>query len=79
MLRGKGVSMADINPVFGIQDCRLPLVGFPKGRKRISIRAGEYATVAVRPPEGGVRVFHIDERRGAWHRSYEIGRNVEVG
>jgi len=65
--------------LFGIQDCRLPLAGFPEGRKRIRIRAGEFITVAVRPPEGGVRVFYVDEKRGKWYRSVEIGRNVEVG
>jgi len=61
--------------VFGVVD-PLPLRGFPEGRARIRLRNKTFATVNIRPPQGGIRRFNIEEREGAWRPAFEIGANL---
>jgi hypothetical protein len=60
--------------VFGITD-PLPLRGFPPGRARIRRRADAFALVFIRPPEGGIRRFAVEDRDGAWRPAFETGAN----
>ena len=60
--------------VFGIKDL-LPLRGFPSGRARIQQRNGEFTIVFIRPTDGGIRRFVVEEREGAWWPAYETGAN----
>jgi len=59
---------------FGVKD-PLPLRGSPDGRSRIRIRNDAFTTVFIRPPDGGIRRFHVEERDGAWWPSFETGAN----
>jgi hypothetical protein len=52
------------------------LRGFPRGRKRIRMRNSDFVRVYVRPPEGGIREFRVEERNGEWWAIHEQGANV---
>jgi len=56
----------------------LPLRGFPEGKTRIRIRPNSATMVYVRPPEGGIRSFFVEEYDGFWNASFEDGRNVQL-
>ena len=60
---------------FGVKDV-LPLRGFPEGRARIRIRQGDWVKVFVRPPEGGIKEFLVEEKAGAWCPAGEVGANL---
>jgi len=59
--------------VVGVQE-PLPLKGFPVGKARIRQRGGA-VRVFIRPANGGVRQFCVDERAGAWWPAFETGSN----
>lgn len=59
---------------FGVQD-PLPLHGFPPGRARIRQRYDAFTVVYIRPPDGGVRRFSVEERDGVWCPAFETGAN----
>jgi len=61
----------------GITD-PLPLRGFPRGRARIRQRNDAFTVVFIRPPEGGIRRFIVEERAGAWWPAFETGANRNV-
>ncbi len=63
--------------VFGVVEPK-PLRDFPPGRARIRIRTQDWATVFIRPPEGGVRRFYVSEVNGAWVPALESGANRVV-
>jgi hypothetical protein len=54
------------------------LRGFPKGRKRIRMRNNDFVYVFVRPKEGGIRKFLVEERNGEWWAVHEQGANINV-
>ena len=56
----------------------LQLKGFPEGKTRIRIRPNSFTTVFVRPPEGGIREFAIEEKDGYWCPAFEVGRNIQL-
>lgn len=59
---------------YGVKD-PLPLRGFPPGRVRIRQRNTAFTVIFIRPPEGGIRRFVVEERDGAWWPAIETGRN----
>jgi hypothetical protein len=59
---------------FGVKD-PLPLRGFPPGRARIRQRNDAFTVVFIRPEDGGVRRFYVEERDGAWWPAIESGAN----
>jgi hypothetical protein len=61
--------------VFGVVEVK-PLKGFPPGKVRIRMRHNDFVVVFIRPPNGGVRRFVIEERAGHWVPAHEIGANV---
>jgi hypothetical protein len=62
---------------FGVKD-PLPLRGFPPGRARIRQRNDAFAVVFIRPPEGGIRQFAVEQRDGAWYPAFETGANLNA-
>jgi len=61
--------------IFGVVG-PLPLRGFPEGRARIRLRNADFVTVSIRPPQGGIRRFYVEERGGAWLPAFEMGANI---
>ena len=61
--------------VFGVTNPH-PMVGFPPGKVRIKMRAGEFAKVYIRN-EGGIRCFIPELIHGKWLPAFEIGRNAK--
>lgn len=60
--------------IFGVHP-KMPLKGFPDGKKRLRMRGEQWAQVFVRPPEGGIRAFYIKEHDGHWIPAIESGSN----
>ena len=63
--------------VFGAKDV-LPLHGFPEGRARIRIRNDDWVQVFVRPPEGGIKKFLVEEKDSKWCPAGEVGVNLFI-
>jgi len=60
---------------YGMAEPR-PLRGFPEGKTRIRIRNTHFPVVYVRPPEGGVIAFLVDDDGEVWTPGRRTGSNV---
>ncbi len=67
------ISANQADYVVGIRD-PLPLDGFPAGKIRIRMTAGDLATASVRVP-GGIRRFAIEQKAGKWIPAFEMCSN----
>ena len=54
-----------------------PIEGLPPGRVRLRFSA-RAARIFVRPPEGGIREFVIEDDHGKWKCGPEIRANREA-